>query len=100
MPKPKLPKFSLPKPKFPKLKLPSFRLPPPAQSGDEPANAGRTQVPRSTRHDHCQALATKRPNVDHDQDQDQDDNYRNLSKAERKRLKRMQREDEGDRRAA
>ena len=101
MPKPKLPKISLPKPKLPKFKLPSFRLPPPADSGNASASSSRTQVPNVDASRPLPSTSSQRPNVvQQDQDQDQDDNYRNMSKAERKRLKRMQRDDEGDRRAA
>lgn len=101
MPKPKLPKMSLPKPKLPKFKLPSFRLPPPTDSGNASTSSNRTQVPNVDASRPLPGTSSQRPNVVHqDQDQDQDDNYRNMSKAERKRLKRMQRDDEGDRRAA
>ena len=101
MPKPKLPKISLPKPKLPKFKLPSFRLPPPTDSGNASSSSSRTQVPNVDASRPLPSTSNQRPNaVQQDQDQDQDDNYRNMSKAERKRLKRMQRDDEGDRRAA
>ena len=96
LPKPKLPKLSLPKAKFPSLKLPSFRLPPP-KAGDASANSSRTQVPNIDNSRPLPSTGGPRPNA---VDQDQDDNGRNLSKSERKRLKRMQRDDEGDRRAA
>ncbi len=98
MPRPKLPKMSLPKPKFPKLKLPSFRLPPPsdASGASGGSSSNRNQVPNVDPSRPLPSTSSNRPNA---VDQDNDDN-RNLSKAERKRLKRMQREDEGDRRAA
>lgn len=87
----------IPKPKFPKLKLPSFRLPPPAANSDGSTKSNRNQVPNVDASRPLPSTGSQRPNV---VDQDQDENNRNMSKSERKRLKRMQREDEGDRRAA
>lgn len=99
MPKPKLPKVKLVKPRLPKLKLPSFRLPPPGtQDADQDERDVRVPSTNQSRPlPSTSGPSGSRPN---NQNQDQDDNGRGMSKAERKRLKRMQREDDGDRRAA
>lgn len=97
--KPSLPKVSIPKPRMPKLKLPSFRLPPPDASaegeGDNEGQAKRVPSANTSR-----PLPSTSANYK-SQPQDEDaDSTRGLSKAERKRLKRMQRDDDNDRRAA
>lgn len=98
IPKPKLPKLKMPRPKLPKLKLPSFRLPPPTDnSSDEDGSSNRTRVPNVDTSRPLPGTSNQRTNA---ADQDLDDNNRNLSKAERKRLKRLQREEDNDRRAA
>lgn len=97
MPKAKLPKVALPKPRLPKLRLPSFRLPPPNANGDD-ADQSRARVPSTSQSRPLPSTSgptSSRPNQD-----DEGDNGRGMSKAERKRLKRLQREDDGDRRAA
>lgn len=98
MPKPKLPKVKMVKPRLPKLKLPSFRLPPPKALDNDPDERD-VRVPSTNQSRPLPSTSGSRPNTQN-HNQDQDDNGRGMSKAERKRLKRMQREDEGDRRAA
>jgi hypothetical protein len=84
IPKPRLPKLRLPSLKLPKLKLPSLRLPPPEQN-DGP----QSQPPNRARPlDASRALpgtdANSISNTDYDASE------KGLSKAERKRLRRMQ----------
>ncbi len=103
LPKPSLPKMSMPKvrmPKarIPKLKLPSFRLPPPNNTG--PVEKSSTTANRTAENGSRPLPSTSGPIPFRPVDDDQD-NARNLSKAERKKLKRMQRDDDqGERRAA
>lgn len=90
----RLPKIRMPKLRFPKLKLPSIRLPLPDQDvGDDPslssirpANEERRSLPGTSSSQNAQHTI----NLD----------SARLSKAERKKLKRAQREDDQDRRAA
>ncbi len=101
LPKPKLPKLSMPKPKLPKLKLPSFRLPPPNMD----ANAEAEDNSQSNTSNRVPAINNTRPlpgtsSSSNSNRIENDNDTRGLSKAERKRLKRLQRDDEGDRRAA
>ena len=98
IPRPKLPKMSMPKLGLPKLKLPSLRLPPPDSSTPADGRVDNKQDARSlpaskplptTNGPASQALESS--------------GGRPLSKAERKRLKRMQDDDDyevEDRRAA
>lgn len=95
IPKPAIPKLSLPKPKLPKFKLPSFRLPPPSFSAaDEDSASDGSQVPATSS---SRALPGT---SDAGRASSESDASRGLSKAERKRLRRLQRDDESDRRAA
>ncbi|MGN6545493.1 MAG: hypothetical protein ACTHK7_10635, partial [Aureliella sp.] len=99
--KPSLPKVSIPKPRMPKLKLPSFRLPPPDASGEgDGDNEGQAKRVPSTNTSRPLA-STSVCYISLPQGQDDDADYwRGLRKAERKRLKRMQRDEDNDRRAA
>lgn len=100
MPKLSLPKPRIPKPRMPKLKLPSFRLPTPQESdgADGQEDASRSPRPGSSRPlPSTSGPVPFRPGNDA---QDSDDNARGMSKAERKRLRRLQRDDDGERRAA
>ena len=100
--KPKMPKVALPKPRIPKLKLPSFRLPPPQTTAGDDGEQDHSRLPNMSNSRQIPSTSGQvpfRPNV-HQQDGDAD-NARGLSKAERKRLRRLQRDDdEGERRAA
>ena len=94
LPKPKMPKLAIPKPKLPKFKLPSFRLPPPTFNDADDDESGGSQVP---------AISGSRavPGTSGPAGASLDsDASRGLSKAERKRLRKLQRDDESDRRAA
>lgn len=94
--RPKLPKLSLPKPKLPKLRLPSFRLPPPrGQSEIEPAQHA-SRVPGNG----SRPVPSTSDPVKFKPIETESEALRGLSKAERKRLRRLQREDDGERRAA
>lgn len=98
----RLPKFWFPKLRLPKLKLPSLRLPPPEFGKDaakKPADSlGLRPAANSTR---------QLPGTDPSDNRSQPDsastadNYgRSMSKAERKKLRRLGRDDETERRAA
>lgn len=99
--RPSLPKVSIPKPRMPKLKLPSFRLPPPDASheSDEDSTPDRGRVPSVNT---SRALPSTSGGYKPQQQAqaDEPDNTRGMSKSERKRLKRMQRDEDNDRRAA
>ena len=93
VPKPRMPKLSLPKLSLPKLKLPSLRLPPPESTGGAD---NRTTETRSDKKPDIRPLpATKPlPTTNGPAQQAIENGARPLSKAERKRLRRMQ--DDGD----
>jgi hypothetical protein len=77
--------------KLPKFKLPSLRLPPPGESDDEDSQSRRPSRPV----DSNRALPSTQPNSPQTNspsqlDSEEDDNSRPMSKAERKRLRRLQ----------
>ncbi len=92
VPKPKMPKLSMPKFGLPKLKLPSLRLPPP-----ESSSSGDTQDQKKPdKKPDIRPLPTSKPlpSTNGPAQQALENGGRPLSKAERKRLRRMQ--DDGD----
>jgi hypothetical protein len=94
----KLPQFS--KMSLPKFKLPSFRLPPPT-SDEETSRDGSPQGLRATTGDRRPLPGTGSSSSSQTNSSGAlDAASRNLSKAERKKMKRSQRDDDSDRRAA
>ncbi len=90
------PKMRIPKLKFPKIKFPSFALPPPTES-DNDGVANPTNLKPTTQD--RRPLPGTSPSADV-QSTINLESARGISKAERKKLKRLQRDDEQDRRAA
>ncbi len=97
VPRLKLPKLSMPKMSLPKLKLPSLRLPPPESNSASDSQVEKKPDARSL------PASKPLPTTNGPASQAVENGGRPLSKAERKRLKRLQDDDEyevEDRRAA
>ena len=90
------PKLRIPKLKFPKIKFPSFALPPPNES--ESGGTAPSSNLKPTTQDRRPLPGTS-PSTDA-QPTINLEGARGISKAERKKLKRLQRDDQQDRRAA
>ncbi|MCA9192447.1 MAG: hypothetical protein KDB03_11820 [Planctomycetales bacterium] len=101
IPKPRLPKLGLPSFRLPKLKIPSLRLPPPEDSGTPTEHGSGQSIRPVNAQMKLPSTSDQRggsPTTTADYNDHTDSSNRQLSKAERKRLRRQQHMN--DRRAA